>query len=73
MLYRELRASRMITLLAQLGIKSAKTMSMEDACREYARLRRSVEGTKRDPMPLGVLVDRSAKRRRARQTHPGKR
>jgi len=72
MLYRELRASRMIALLAQMGIKSAVDMSLEDACRSYSRLRRGVENIG-VPMSPAVLAHKSRQRRRARQTHRGKR
>jgi hypothetical protein len=73
MLYKELRASRMIALLAQLGIKSAKEMSIEDAVRQERKLRRSMDNVGSVPMSLGALAAYSTKRRRARQTHPGKR
>lgn len=72
MLYKELRASRMIALLAQLGIKSAKEMSLEDAARQERKLRRSME-KRGEPMSAAALAARSTKRRRSRQTHPGKR
>ena len=72
MLFREVRASRMIALLAQIGIKTAKDMSIEDACRSYSRMDRGMNA--RGPgMSPAQLADYSRKKRRGRVTHRGKR
>ncbi len=72
MRFQELRGTRMVALLLQMGIKSAKDMSLEEASRQYGRLRRATENT-RDPLGPVQLAAYSQKRRRARITHPGKR
>jgi hypothetical protein len=68
----EQRAIRMITIMKSLGVKSAEDMSLEDACRTYSRVQR---GTVNNGVPMSAaqLAHASARRRRARQTHPGKR
>lgn len=68
----EVRASRMIALLLQMGIKSAADMSIEEAARAYRRMRRGVESSHVSMGP-GQLASWATKRRRAKQTHPGKR
>jgi hypothetical protein len=68
----EVRASRMIALLKQMGIKSAEEMSLEDAAKSHRRMRRGVESCGQ-ALPLAQIVARSSRRRRAKNTHRGKR
>lgn len=68
----EIRAVSMITLLKQLGIKSADDMTVVEACTQYARIQRAAWSSRR-PMGLQELVARGQKKRRAKITHPGKR
>jgi hypothetical protein len=72
MKFQNTRASQLIATLLQLGIKTAKDMSLEEACRMHARARRGVNRLGA-PMSLPALVQKSRQRRRARNTHPGKR
>ncbi len=69
---KEARAVKMILLLKQMGIKSAESMSLEDACRQYQRVKRAVESTG-VAMGPAQLAAKSTQRRRAKQTKRGKR
>lgn len=68
----EIRASRVIALMLQLGVKSARDMSLEDASKQERRMRRAVETTG-IAMGPAALATRDLKRRRAKVTHPSKR
>lgn len=72
MLCREVRATKYVATLLSMGIKEANDLTLEEACRGYERARRGARASG-PAMPLSVLVANSTKRRRARQTHPGKR
>lgn len=52
--------------------KEAEKLTMEEVLRLESRVRRA-QNSRGVSLPLAVVVARSAKRRRARQTHPGKR
>lgn len=69
----EQRAIIAITLLKQIGIKSAEAMSIEDACKMHARMHRASNASNRPQMGAAQLSKFSEKLRRARVTHPGKR
>lgn len=72
MICREVRAAKFVAQLLSLGIQSANSMSTEEACRAYERIRRGARNSG-PAKSLAQLVAESGKRRRAKQTHPGKR
>ena len=71
-LCREVRATKYVAGMMALGVKVDQDISVEEACRRYERIRR---GAIAQPygLPLAALVANSVKRRRAKNTHPGKR
>ncbi len=72
MLCREIVKEKMIAHLKELGIKTADTLSVEEACQWYSRVKRGIASTGVH-MPLATLITKSRNKRRARQTHRGKR
>lgn len=72
MICSEVRATKMVAILLALGIKSAEAMSKEEACRLYSRTTRGVRSTGKpmSPFELGRV---GRQKRRARNTHRGKR
>lgn len=72
MLCREVRATKYVATLLSMGIKDANDLKLEEACRGYERVRRGARASG-PAKSLATLVAESTKRRRARQTHPGKR
>lgn len=72
MLCREVRATKMVAHFLSLGMKTANDLSVEEACRLYERIRR---GAYAKPYGMSATeLDRVGRqRRRAKQTHPGKR
>ncbi len=67
----EIRATRMVALLLQVGIQSANAMSKEEACREYARLQRRMNPFKGRPMNLQQLAAKSSYNRRRKKNRRG--
>lgn len=63
----EIRATRMVALLLQLGIASANAMSKEEACREYGRLTRRSRPLKGQYMTLQQLAAKSSRNRRRKK------
>lgn len=63
----EIRATRMVAMLLQVGIASANAMSKEEACREYGRLQRRMNPFKGRHMTLQQLVAQSTKKRRRKK------
>jgi hypothetical protein len=62
----------MIALLMQMGVKSAEDMTLEEACKAQRRMRRGVESSGISLAPA-TLAARDLRRRRAKNTHKGKR
>lgn len=69
----EVRAARMISIMESLGVKSAKECSVADACKFYSRVSRGANKIAQPPLPPAILQQKGRQKRRARQTHPGKR
>lgn len=71
-LCREIRATKYVAGMMALGVKVDQNISVEEACRRYARIQRGAT-SKPYGQPLAALIANSTKRRRAKITHPGKR
>lgn len=72
MQYREINARKIVEHFKALGIKTAESMSVDDAVRVYSRVKRGT-WSRGYYMSPAELDKKSRQRRRARQTHKGKR
>ena len=71
MRYQQLNAAKMRAELISLGVKSAESMSDEEACRLYSRVKRG----SRAGVPTSMMeaIKKGSQQARARNTHRGKR